>query len=170
MKNYSAFLSNDNPRVEMEIMNLGKIEIELFPSQAPQTVENFLELVKENFYDSILFHRVIENFMIQGGDPTATGMGGSEKKIPGEFRSNGFKNDVSHDRGVISMARTSNPNSASSQFFICHKEAKYLDGAYAAFGVVVNGIDVVDKIASSKTDASDRPLEDVRIKTIVRTR
>lgn len=166
MKNYSEFLSNSNHRVEIEMMDGGIMEVELFESCAPETVNNFIELVEKNFYDSILFHRVIKDFMIQGGDPTATGMGGSDKKIKGEFRSNGVKNDLSHDRGVISMARTNNPNSASSQFFICHKAAYFLDGAYAAFGVVVNGLDVLDKIALSKTDASDRPLEDQRIKTI----
>lgn len=170
MKNYNAFLSNDNPRVEIVMMDGGKMELELFPSEAPITVTNFLKLIDEKFYDSILFHRVIKDFMIQGGDPSATGMGGSDEKIKGEFRSNGVRNDLSHDRGVISMARTSNPNSASSQFFICHADVHYLDGAYAAFGVVVNGFDTLDKIANSKTDASDRPLDDQRIKTINRIR
>ena len=170
MKNYSEFLSNDNPRVLITMMDGGEMEIELFRSTAEETVDNFLSLVKENFYTSLLFHRVIKDFMIQGGDPTGTGMGGSEKKIKGEFRSNGYKNDLSHDRGVISMARTNNPNSASSQFFICHKAAYFLDGAYAAFGVVVRGLDVLDKIATTKTDSSDRPIEDQRIKEIKRIR
>ncbi len=170
MKNYNEFLNDNNPRVEMIIENIGTITLELMPSCAPITVNNFLSLVEKNFYDSITFHRVIKDFMIQGGDPTATGMGGSDEHIKGEFRSNGVKNDLSHDRGVISMARTSMPNSASSQFFICHKDAKFLDGAYAAFGVVVNGIDVVDEIASRKTLPGDKPEEDIVIKTIKRIR
>lgn len=168
MKNYSEFLKDTNPRVVIEMMDGSSMELELFPECAPETVSNFLELVSQGFYDSLIFHRVIKDFMIQGGDPKGTGMGGSDKKIKGEFRANGVKNDLSHDRGVISMARTSAPNSASSQFFICHKASYFLDGSYAAFGVVVNGVDVIDKIASVKTDYSDRPLEDQRIKTIVR--
>ncbi len=170
MKNYSTFLSNDNPRVVIYLTDGKKMELELFPSEAPITVTNFLKLIDEKFYDNLIFHRVIENFMIQGGDPTGTGMGGSEDKIKGEFRSNGCKNDISHDRGVISMARTSNPNSASSQFFICHKAAYYLDGAYAAFGVVVSGLETLDYIASVETDYQDRPVNDVVIKTIERIR
>lgn len=170
MKNYSVFLSNENPRVVIEMIDGGTMELELFPKCAPITVNNFLSLIEKNFYDSLIFHRVIENFMIQGGDPTGTGMGGSDEKIKGEFRSNGVINDLSHDRGVISMARTSAPNSASSQFFICHKASQFLDGSYAAFGVVVNGLDVLDNIATTRTDAGDRPVEDMRIKTIKRIR
>lgn len=166
MKNYNEFLNVNNPRVKMSIENFGDIELELFTECAPITVENFLNLCKSNFYKDITFHRVIKDFMIQAGDPTATGMGGSDTKIKGEFRSNGVKNDLSHLRGVISMARTNMPNSASSQFFICHKDATFLDGAYAAFGVVVSGIEVVDKIANVKTNASDKPLDNVVIKEI----
>lgn len=165
-KNYNEYLSNDNKRVKIEINNFGNIELELFEEVAPKTVANFLNLVESNFYDGLIFHRVIKNFMIQGGDPEGTGMGGSDEKIVGEFVKNGFKNLLSHSRGVISMARTNNPNSASSQFFICDTDDQFLDGAYAAFGVVVNGLDVLDKVASVKTNAEDRPLEDVVISKI----
>lgn len=170
MKNYNEFLNDTNPRVVIEVENYGNMELELMPECAPITVRNFLSLIDKKFYDGLIFHRVIENFMIQGGDPTGSGMGGSDEKIKGEFRSNGVKNDLSHDRGVISMARTSMPNSASSQFFICHADARFLDGSYAAFGVVVGGIDVVDKIATTKTLPGDRPQEDVKIITIKRIR
>ncbi len=166
MKNFTEFLSNDNPRVEIIMEKGGRIELELFPQTAPKTVENFLHLASTNFYDGLIFHRVIKNFMIQGGDPQGNGMGGSNEKIVGEFPSNGFKNMLSHSRGVISMARTSAPNSASSQFFICDTDDTFLDGAYAAFGVVVSGLDTLDAIASVKTDASDKPLEAQVIKTI----
>ena len=149
-------------RIEME--NGGIIEIELYPDKAPITVANFKKLVKEGFYDGLIFHRVIKGFMIQGGDPTGTGCGGSSEKIKGEFASNGVKNDLSHERGVVSMARSSNKNSASSQFFIMHEDGKFLDGEYAAFGKVTSGMDVVDEIASVKTDYSDRPIVDMRIK------
>ncbi|MGM9971966.1 MAG: peptidylprolyl isomerase [Anaeroplasmataceae bacterium] len=170
MKNYNEFLNDANPRIELVIKDMGKMELELMPECAPITVENFLTLVEKKFYDGITFHRVIKDFMIQGGDPTATGMGGSDQKIKGEFRSNGVKNDLSHNRGVISMARTSMPNSASSQFFICHKDALFLDGSYAAFGVVVKEIEVVDMVATTKTDSSDKPINDVVIETIRRIR
>ena len=180
MKNYSVFLSNENPRVEIEMMDGGKMELELFPKCAPITVNNFLSLIDKNFYDSLIFHRVIENFMIQTGDPTGSGSFGSDETIKGEFAINGVNNDISHVRGVLSMARkgpsageeetSETMDSASSQFFICHKAAGFLDGSYAAFGVLVNGLDVLDKIATTKTDASDRPLEDMRIKTIKRIR
>lgn len=148
----------------LELENGKKIEIELDEQNAPITCANFIELVKRGFYDGLIFHRVIKNFMIQGGDPTGTGMGGSEKNIKGEFKANGVNNTISHKRGVISMARAMDFNSASSQFFIVHKDATYLDGQYAAFGKVVNGIEVVDEIANVKTSPSDRPLEKVVIK------
>ncbi len=149
-------------RIEME--NGGVIRLELCPEFAPKTVANFEKLVREGFYDGLIFHRVIAGFMIQGGDPKGNGTGGSKETIPGEFRQNGWKqNTLSHERGVISMARTSAPNSASSQFFIMHKDGKFLDGQYAAFGKVVEGIEVVDEIASVATDMRDRPRVDQRI-------
>ena len=143
-----------------------EIELELCPEAAPKTVANFESLVKEGFYDGLTFHRVIPGFMIQGGDPLGNGMGGSEKKIVGEFRANGFANPIKHERGVISMARAYDPNSASSQFFIMHANAPHLDGQYAAFGRVVSGIEVVDEIASIPTDYSDRPKIAVRMKRV----
>lgn len=148
--------------------NGDEIKAELYPETAPKTVENFLKLVDEKFYDGLIFHRVIKGFMIQGGDPTGTGMGGSKDTIVGEFRANGFQNDLAHTRGVLSMARTNMPNSASSQFFIMHQDAPHLDGQYAAFGKVIEGMEVVDKIASVKTNWQDKPLKDQRIKTIRR--
>ena len=150
--------------VIIEMENGGKIELELYPEAAPKTVENFLKLVGEGFYDGLIFHRVIPGFMIQGGDPLGNGMGGSKEKIHGEFRSNGHNNPIKHERGVISMARAYDTNSASSQFFIMHANAPHLDGDYAAFGKVVSGIEVVDEIASIPTDYSDRPKIAVRIK------
>ncbi len=152
--------------VVIEMENGKEIEIELYPEVAPKTVENFEQLVKEGFYDGLIFHRVIPGFMIQGGDPLGNGMGGAEKKIQGEFRSNGFKNDLKHERGVISMARSYNPNSASSQFFIMHANAPHLDGEYAAFGRVVSGMDAVDEIASIPTDYNDRPKIAMRMKRV----
>ena len=149
------------------IMENGKeMEAELYPDVAPRTVANFVELIKEKFFDGIIFHRVIRGFMIQGGDPTGTGMGGSKKTIPGEFLANGFVNELKHERGVLSMARTNDPNSASSQFFIMHEDAPHLDGHYAAFGKITKGIEVVDEIASVRTDFRDKPLEEQRIRTI----
>lgn len=148
--------------------NGDEIKAELYPETAPKTVENFLKLVDEKFYDGLIFHRVIKGFMIQGGDPTGTGMGGSKDTIVGEFRANGFQNDLAHTRGVLSMARTNMPNSASSQFFIMHQDAPHLDGQYAAFGKVVEGMEAVDKIASVKTNWQDKPLKNQRIKTIRR--
>lgn len=148
--------------------NGDEIKAELYPEAAPKTVENFLKLVDEKFYDGLIFHRVIKGFMIQGGDPTGTGMGGSKDTIVGEFRANGFQNDLAHTRGVLSMARTNMPNSASSQFFIMHQDAPHLDGQYAAFGKVIEGMEAVDKIASTKTNWQDKPLKDQRIKTIRR--
>ena len=148
--------------------NGDEIKAELYPEAAPKTVESFLKLVDEKFYDGLIFHRVIKGFMIQGGDPTGTGMGGSKDTIVGEFRANGFQNDLAHTRGVLSMARTNMPNSASSQFFIMHQDAPHLDGQYAAFGKVIEGMEAVDKIASVKTNWQDKPLKDQRIKTIRR--
>lgn len=153
-----------NIRIVME--NGHHMEAELYPDVAPITVENFVSLIKEKFFDGIIFHRVISGFMIQGGDPTGTGMGGSPKNIKGEFLANGVVNNLKHTRGVLSMARTSDPNSASSQFFIMHEDAPHLDGQYAAFGKVVKGIEVVDEIASVQTDRRDKPLQEQKIKTI----
>ena len=148
----------DEPTMVLIEMENGKeIKIELYPDKAPLTVANFEKLVKAGFYNGLIFHRVIAGFMIQGGDPLGNGMGGSEENIKGEFAANGVQNDLKHTRGVISMARSSNPNSASSQFFIMHADAPHLDGQYAAFGKVVEGIEVVDEIASVSTDWSDRP-------------
>lgn len=151
-------------RIEME--NGGIIDIELYPDKAPVTVKNFEKLVSEGFYDGLIFHRVIAGFMIQGGDPTGTGCGGSDAKIVGEFASNGFNNTISHERGVISMARSAMKNSASSQFFIMHADCRQLDGDYAAFGKVVSGMEVVDEIASIKTDFRDRPVIDMVMKRV----
>ena len=150
--------------VTIEMENGDKITVELYPDTAPITVENFKKLVSEHYYDGIIFHRVIAGFMIQGGDPTGTGMGGSKKTIKGEFKMNGVNNTLSHKRGVISMARTQIPDSASSQFFICHADATFLDGQYAAFGAVVEGIEAVDRIASAKTDFRDKPYEEQKMK------
>ena len=166
--NYNEYLNEKNPKVLIDMGELGQMELELFPDVAPITVKNFLNLVDHNFYDSIIFHRVISGFMIQGGDPDGIGTGGSKDKIKGEFLSNGVNNLLHHSRGVISMARTMVPNSASSQFFIMHEDAPHLDGNYAAFGVVTKGIEVVDAIASVKTNYNDKPLKDVVIKTIKR--
>ena len=152
--------------IEIEMENGGVIKLELYPDIAPVTVDNFVGLVKEGFYDGLIFHRVINGFMIQGGDPEGTGFGGAEKKIKGEFASNGVANDLSHTRGVISMARSKQKDSASSQFFIVQEDSTYLDGDYAAFGKVTEGMDVVDEIASVKTDRNNKPLEDVVIKSI----
>lgn len=151
-------------RIEME--NGGVITLELSPEAAPKTVANFEKLVSEGFYDGLIFHRVIAGFMIQGGDPQGTGMGGAKEKIVGEFAMNGHQNPISHKRGVISMARAQNPNSASSQFFIVHADSTFLDGQYAAFGHVVSGMEVVDEIAAVATDFSDRPRVDCRMKKV----
>ena len=152
--------------VLIEMENGGKIEIELYPEVAPKTVANFEKLVKEGFYDGLIFHRVIKGFMIQGGDPLGNGMGGSKEKIKGEFKANGFNNTLKHERGVISMARSYDPNSASSQFFIMHENAPHLDGQYAAFGRVTSGMEVVDEIANIPTDYSDRPKIAIRMKKV----
>lgn len=157
-------MENINIRIVME--NGKEMEAELYPDVAPITVENFVSLIKEDFFAGIIFHRVISGFMIQGGDPTGTGMGGSKKEIKGEFLANGVVNNLKHTRGVLSMARTNDPNSASSQFFIMHQDAPYLDGQYAAFGKITKGIEVIDEIASVKTDMRDKPLTPQVIKTI----
>ncbi|MBQ1532733.1 MAG: peptidylprolyl isomerase [Solobacterium sp.] len=152
--------------IVIEMMNGHTIKLELDPVNAPITCANFEKLVSEGFYDGLTFHRIIRGFMIQGGDPLGNGTGGSKEHIVGEFRSNGHKNPISHKRGVISMARAMNPNSASSQFFIMHADAPHLDGNYAAFGHVVEGLETVDEIASVPTDAYDRPRTPVKIKRI----
>lgn len=152
--------------VVIEMENGKEITLELYPDKAPITVENFLKLVGEGFYDGLIFHRVIPGFMIQGGDPEGTGMGGSKDKIKGEFLANGVKNDLKHTRGVISMARTAMPNSASSQFFIMHEDAPHLDGQYAAFGKVIDGMDAVDEIAAVECDFRDKPLVDQIMKRV----
>jgi len=147
--------------------DLSTMTLELHPSIAPITVENFTKLAKSGFYDGLVFHRVIRNFMIQGGDPEGTGMGGPGHHIKGEFIANGVNNTIKHTRGVISMARSNDYNSAGSQFFIMHKDSVHLDGQYAAFGKVIEGIETVDAIAQQKTDYSDRPVVEQKIKTIV---
>ena len=152
--------------VVIEMENGKKIKLELYPDVAPITVENFTKLVKEGFYDGLTFHRVIPGFMIQGGCPAGTGMGGPGYGIKGEFASNGVNNPIRHVRGVISMARSMMPNSAGSQFFIMHADAPHLDGNYAAFGHVVSGMEVVDEIASVRTNAQDKPLTPVVMKTV----
>ena len=146
-----------NPVVTIEMENGGVIKAELYPEIAPESVRNFISLINKGFYDGLIFHRVIPGFMIQGGDPEGTGMGGPGWSIKGEFAHNGVNNPIKHTRGVISMARSMNPNSAGSQFFIMHKDAPHLDGEYAAFGRVVSGIEVVDEIAAVATDWNDRP-------------
>ncbi len=155
-----------NPIVTMTMEDGSVIRLELYPEIAPITVDNFVSLIKKGFYDGLIFHRVINGFMIQGGDPQGTGMGGPGYEIKGEFSSNGVKNDLKHERGVISMARSMRLDSAGSQFFIMHQDAPHLDGQYAAFGKVIEGLDVVDAIATTKTDYSDRPLTEQRIKTV----
>ncbi len=152
--------------VLIEMENGDTMKVELYPEIAPKTVANFEKLVKEGFYDGLIFHRVIPGFMIQGGDPQGTGMGGAKENIVGEFAANGHKNDLRHTRGILSMARAMNPNSASSQFFIMHADAPHLDGQYAAFGKVIEGIEAVDRIASVPTDYNDRPRVIQRIKSI----
>lgn len=151
---------------EIEMQDGGIIKLELYHDKAPITVENFVSLANKNFYDGLIFHRVIAGFMIQGGDPNGIGTGGPGYCIKGEFSSNGIKNDISHKRGVISMARSMNFDSAGSQFFICHADSTFLDGQYASFGKTVEGIEVVDRIASVSTNFNDKPLIDQTIKTI----
>ena len=155
--------------VVITMENGKQIQLELDEASAPITVENFKKLVEKKFYDGLIFHRVIQGFMIQGGCPDGTGMGGPGYSIQGEFAANGIPNPIKHTRGVISMARAQDPNSAGSQFFIMHQDAPHLDGMYAAFGHVVEGMDVVDEIAGQKTDLRDKPLAPQRIKTVVLT-
>lgn len=158
--------TDETINVILEVNDGKQVEIELYPDVAPKTVENFVNLVNSGFYDGLTFHRVIDGFMIQGGDPTGTGMGGSDETIVGEFESNGIENDLSHVRGVISMARSNDPDSASSQFFIVTDDSTYLDGNYAAFGKVISGMEEIDKIVSTETDANDRPIETQTIEKI----
>ncbi len=155
-----------NPVVTIIMENGDVMKAELYPEVAPNTVNNFISLLKKGYYDGLIFHRVIRGFMIQGGCPQGTGMGGPGYSIKGEFSQNGFKNDLKHTEGVLSMARSMMPNSAGSQFFIMHKDAPHLDGAYAAFGKVTEGMDVVNKIAEERTDYSDRPLKTQKIKSM----
>ena len=152
-----------NPIVTIKIKDMGDIRAELYPEVAPITVENFIKLAGSGFYNGLTFHRIIPGFMIQGGDPEGTGMGGPGYSIKGEFAANGVPNSLIHTRGVLSMARSMMPDSAGSQFFIMHEDAPHLDGQYAAFGKVIEGIEVVDKVASVKTDYNDKPLEPVVI-------
>ena len=155
-----------NPIVTIEMEGGGKIVAELYPEIAPETVNNFLSLAGKGFYDGLIFHRVISGFMIQGGDPDGNGTGGPGYCIKGEFLMNGVKNELSHKRGVLSMARANHPDSAGSQFFIMHADGKFLNHQYAAFGKVIEGMDVVDEIAGVKTDANDRPQTEQRMKTV----
>lgn len=159
-------MTDKNPIVTFMMENGDKIKAELYPDVAPNTVNNFISLINKGFYDGLIFHRVIKNFMIQGGDPEGTGMGGPGYSIKGEFKQNGFDNNLKHDRGVLSMARSFMPDSAGSQFFIMHQDSPHLDGAYAAFGKVIEGMDAVDKIAEAKTNRQDRPKKDVRIEKV----
>lgn len=155
-----------NPVVTFTMENGDIMKAELYPDIAPVSVNNFISLIQKNFYDGLIFHRVIRGFMIQGGDPQGTGMGGPGYSIKGEFAANGFQNDLKHTEGVLSMARSMMPDSAGSQFFIMHKNAPHLDGSYAAFGKIIEGMDIVNKIAETPTDYSDRPLEDQKIAAV----
>jgi peptidyl-prolyl cis-trans isomerase B (cyclophilin B) len=155
-----------NPIVTIEMANGDIIKAELYPEIAPNTVNNFVSLVSKGYYNGLIFHRVINGFMIQGGCPDGTGMGGPGYSIKGEFSQNGFENNLKHTEGVLSMARSMMPNSAGSQFFIIHKNSPHLDGAYAAFGKVTEGMDIVNKIATTRTDYSDRPMEDQVMKAV----
>lgn len=155
-----------NPIVTIEMENGDVMKAELYPEIAPNTVNNFISLINHNFYDGLIFHRVISGFMIQGGCPDGTGMGGPGYGIEGEFNQNGFSNNLKHTVGVLSMARAAHPDSAGSQFFIMHKDSPHLDGAYAAFGKITEGMDVVNKIASVRTDYSDRPMEEQKMKKV----
>lgn len=155
-----------NPIVTFTMANGDVIKAELYPEFAPTSVNNFISLINQHFYDGLIFHRVIKGFMIQGGDPEGTGMGGPGYSIKGEFRQNGFDNDLKHTEGVLSMARSMHPDSAGSQFFIMHKTSPHLDGAYAAFGKVIEGLENVNKIAETATNYEDRPLEDQVMQTV----
>lgn len=159
-------MAEKNPIVTIEIAGGGSVKAELYPDIAPNTVNNFISLIKKGYYDGLTFHRIISGFMIQGGCPDGTGMGGPGYSIKGEFALNGVENNLKHTEGVLSMARSQMPDSAGSQFFIMHKTSPHLDGAYAAFGKVIEGMDVVNRIAETATDYNDRPLEDQRIKTV----
>lgn len=155
-----------NPEITITMEDGGVIRAELYPETAPNTVNNFISLAKEGYYDGLIFHRVIKGFMIQGGCPQGSGTGGPGYSIRGEFSQNGFANDLKHSEGVLSMARSMMPDSAGSQFFIMHKNSPHLDGAYAAFGKVVEGMDVVNAIAETRTDYNDRPMKDQKIKSV----
>ncbi|MBO6112856.1 MAG: peptidylprolyl isomerase [Lachnospiraceae bacterium] len=157
----------DTYKVTIKMKDGGEMKGELYPDIAPITVENFKKLADEGFYDGLIFHRVISGFMIQGGDPDGTGMGGPGYSIKGEFELNGVKNDLLHERGVLSMARAADPDSAGSQFFVMHKTSPHLDGSYAAFGKILEGLDVLDRIAETETDYNDRPLKEQVIETII---
>ena len=159
-------MENKNPIVTFEMENGDVFKAELYPEIAPNTVRNFISLINHNFYDGIIFHRVIKGFMIQGGDPEGIGIGGPGYAIKGEFSANGFKNDLKHERGVLSMARSMMPDSAGSQFFVMHKDSPHLDGQYAGFGKVIEGMDVVDKIAETKTNFQDKPKQDQVMKSV----
>lgn len=160
----------EKPAKDSEVIvmktNMGTIKMRLFPEKAPKTVENFVTHAKEGYYDGVSFHRVINGFMIQGGDPEGTGMGGPGYEIRGEFTANGFQNDLNHTRGVLSMARTAAPDSAGSQFFIMTEDAPHLDGQYASFGMVIDGMDIVDAIVNTKRDWHDRPREEQKMKSV----
>ena len=166
LKRRKTMAEKKNPVITIEMTNGDIIKAELYPDVAPNTVNNFLSLVNKGFYNGLIFHRVIKGFMIQGGCPDGNGMGGPGYCIKGEFSHNGFQNDLAHTEGVLSMARAMNPNSAGSQFFIMHKDAPYLNGEYAAFGQVIDGMDIVNKIAEVRTDYSDRPMKEQKIKSI----
>lgn len=157
---------NKNPIITITMENGDVMKAELYPEIAPNTVNNFISLIKKGYYDGIIFHRVIRGFMLQGGDPEGTGMGGPGYSIKGEFSSNGFTNNLKHDPGVLSMARTMIPDSAGSQFFIMHKKSPHLDGEYAAFGKIIEGMDVVNTIAETATAPDDRPYETQRMKSV----
>jgi peptidyl-prolyl cis-trans isomerase B (cyclophilin B) len=159
-------MSNQNPIVTITMESGDVIKAELYPEIAPNTVNNFISLINKGFYNGVIFHRVIKGFMLQGGDPEGTGMGGPGYSIKGEFSHNGFKNDLKHTPGVLSMARTMIPDSAGSQFFIMHKDAPHLDGEYAAFGKVTEGMDVVNTIAETQTDWNDRPVSEQKMKSV----
>ena len=159
-------MSQNYPIVTFTMENGDVIKAELYPDIAPFSVNNFISLINQNFYDGLIFHRVIRGFMIQGGDPEGTGCGGPGYSIKGEFSANGVENNLKHTEGVLSMARSMAPDSAGSQFFIMHKNAPHLDGSYAAFGKVIEGMDVVNKIAETATDYSDRPLEEQKLKSV----
>ena len=159
-------MTDKNPIVTFIMENGDEFKAELYPEIAPNTVSNFISLIEDGFYDGLIFHRVIKNFMIQGGDPQGTGMGGPGYSIKGEFNHNGFKNDLKHERGVLSMARSFMPDSAGIQFFIMHKDSPHLDGEYAGFGKVIEGIEIIDKIANEKTDRGDKPKKDQKIEKV----